>query len=156
MPHSIKTNAKNIKKLSDIKIYTKEDIKKKILFDYDEKAIHYLMMKYQYKIDICKMYLDNMYYVDDIKYKSSKLNDLVKMKKELINNHLLTTDDIFLNSIKNKKAIVYGYDYIDKLFDKLLDKISLHTKVEIIEKKPYSNLDIPVYEFNEIEDEISL
>ena len=156
MPHSIKKQMlKNIKKLSDIKIYTKEDIKKKILFDYDEKAIHYLMMKYQYKIDICKMYLDNMYYVDDIKYKSSKLNDLVKMKKELINNHLLTTDDIFLNSIKNKKAIVYGYDYIDKLFSKLLDKISLHTKVEIIEKKPYSNLDIPVYEFNEIEDEIS-
>ena len=65
----------------NIKFYTKDEIKRKLLFDYDQKAIHYLALKYNYKIDICKMYLNNMYYVDDKKYESDKLNNLVAMKK---------------------------------------------------------------------------
>ena len=156
MPNNIKKQIlKNVDKLVNIKFYTKDEIKRKLLFDYDQKAIHYLALKYNYKIDICKMYLNNMYYVDDKKYESDKLNNLVAMKKDLLDKGLLTLDNLFLKNIKDKKVIVYGYDYIDRFFKKLLDKISLYTDVEIIKKEKINSPLKKVYEFNDIEEEVS-
>jgi hypothetical protein len=105
--------------LLNIKCYSINDIKRKIIFDYDEKAIYYLMNKYGYKYDIARMYLDNMYYVEDKYYNSIKLDRLVSIKKELDDNKLLIYDNLFLESLKNKKIVVYGYDYIDKYFNYL-------------------------------------
>jgi ATP-dependent helicase/DNAse subunit B len=155
IPSNIKYQLlKNNNTLLNIKSYTKEYLKKKLLFDYDNKTIHYLMKKYGYKVDICKMYLDNMYYVDNINYESDKLNALVEMKTDLLDNNLLIIDNLFLNSLKNKKIIVYGY-YIDKFFRKLLDKVSKYATVEIIGNNNIKNNNLITYEFNDIESEIS-
>jgi ATP-dependent helicase/nuclease subunit B len=140
--------------LLNIKSYTKDELMKKIMFDYNEKTIHYMHKKYGYKIDICKMYLDNMYYVDNTLYESDKLNTLVEMKNDLLNNNLLIIDNLFLNSLSKKKVVVFGY-YIDKFFKKMLDMVSVHTNVEIIENKDFKNTKLTAYEFNDIEAEIN-
>jgi len=72
----------------NVKFFTKKEFFCEYLFKYDEKTISYLVNKYNYKVDIAKMYLDNLYFVEDKNYKSNKLNFLVKLKRELIDNNL--------------------------------------------------------------------
>ena len=77
--------------LLNIKFMTKEEYLTNYFFSYDEKAILYLMKKYHYKVDVCKVYLKYLYVIDDEKeYKNKKLQFLKSLKKELQENHLLT------------------------------------------------------------------
>lgn len=155
MPNAIKENIiKNNKQLLNIKSITKDDLKRKILFDYDEKSIHFLMNKYHLKADVSKMYIENMFYIDDVTYNIPKLDKLAEMKKELINQHLLYFDELFLENLETKKIIVYGYDYIDRFFNKLLDVLRKYSSVEIIQIPNNLDFKSKVYEFNDIEDEI--
>ena len=52
-----KINSEGLKK---IKIMSLEDVYNKYYFTYDEHAIHYLMKKYNYQVDVAKMYLSNL------------------------------------------------------------------------------------------------
>lgn len=143
------------KKLFNIKSFTKEELKRKSLFDYDHKTIYYLMNKYNLRVDVALMYLKNMYYIDKHNYDSNKLNTLLEMKDDLINNNQLIIDNLFINNLKHNKVVVYGYNYIDKFFQRLLDIISQYTEVKVIENKKIKANDIKLYEFNDIEDEIN-
>lgn len=138
-------------KLLDITFITKNEFIKKVTFDYDNKSIYYLMNKYNIKYEVAKVYLDNIYYIEDKNYKSNKLNFLVNIKKELIENDLLILDKYYTNYLKTKNICVYGFDYIDKYFKKILDKFN---NVEIINKK-YNKYEInTIYEFETKEEEI--
>lgn len=138
-------------KLQDITFITKNEFIKKVTFDYDNKSIYYLMNKYNIKYEVAKVYLDNIKYVEDKEYKSSKLNYLVNIKKELIENNLLIIDKYYTNYLKTKNICVYGFDYIDKYFKSILDKFN---NMEITNKE-YNNYEInTIYEANTIEEEI--
>ena len=138
-------------KLLDITFITKNEFIKKVTFDYDNKSIYYLMNKYSIKYEIAKVYLDNIYYIEDKKYKSNKLNFLVDIKKELLDNNLLIIDKYYKEYLKTKNISVYGFDYIDKYFKKILDKFN---NVEIINKE-YNNYEInTIYELQTIEEEV--
>ena len=101
------------KKLYMIKIYTLNEFIHLYCFDYDYRAILYISDKYNLKYDIAKMYLDNLYYVDDVKYGIKKLDFLCELKKDLIRNNLLIYNDNFKEYIKDKEIYIYGYDYIE-------------------------------------------
>lgn len=158
VPNNIKDNilkyinSKN--KLIDVKFMSLTELKKKYLFDYDEQTIYYLVNKYNIKPSIAKIYLENMYYINDKNYSSKKLNDLKELKKELIENKLLIVDKFFKHYLKQKNIIVYGYDYIDKFTTNILEEIKNITDLEIIEKEKSSDKNLSVYEFNDIDDEI--
>lgn len=145
----------NNQKLFNINSFTKEELTKKLLFDYDRRTIYYLMKTYNLTVDVALMYLENMYYVDNDDFASPKLNTLLKMKESLITNDKLFIDHLFLNNLKHHKVVVFGYNYIDHLFKKLLDIISKYTEVKIIENKGNKQENIKIYEFNDIEDEIN-
>ena len=76
VPNKIKENIiqeiRENNPLLDITFITKNEFIKKVTFDYDNKTIYYLMNKYNIKYEIAKVYLDNIYFVEDIKYESSK------------------------------------------------------------------------------------
>ena len=91
----------SLDKLIPIKIFSLEELKKKIYFDYDIHAILYLMDKYHYKYEVSKVLLDNMYYVSDERYSSNKLNHLVTLKQELKSSSLLKEDPLFFDFIHN-------------------------------------------------------
>ena len=141
----------SLDKLISVKIYSLEEVKQHLYFSYDEKAIIYLMDKYNYKYEVSKTLIDNIYYVEDRVYSSNKLNELLKIKKELDELSLLKKDHLFFGYLNNKKIIVYGYDYIDKFNKRMLSSFN---NVKFIDVVP-NDKEITIYENNTIFDEIN-
>ena len=141
-------------KLIAIKILTFKELKESMLFNYDEKAILYLKEKYNYKYNIAKEFIENIYYVLDDENKNDKLELLLNIKNELINNKLLYINNLFFEFIKNKNIYFYGFDYISKYQQKLIDILNKYSKVNIIDKNNKEYFNNKVYIFDNINDEI--
>ena len=139
---------KSINKLINIKFLSMNEFIKSYLFDYDEKTILYLIKKYNINYEIALEYINNLYYIEDKKYSSRKLNYLVDIKKDLINNNLLIFNNKFKRYIKNKEIIIYNYNL--SKFEKYLLK---DLNIKIIDEK-INNYKPLTYEFNDIEEEI--
>lgn len=111
IPYSIKDKILNeINKanhLINVKLITLEQMKKNVYFDYDERAILYLIHNYNYQYEVAKNYIDNMYYIEDKNYSSLKLNQLLNLKKELDYNKLLIYNEGFKQYIKIKNNCIW-------------------------------------------------
>lgn len=153
VPNNIKNNIllelDKINKIYNIKIMNLKELISRITFTYNEEAIYYLMDKKTIKYEVAKVYLDNLKYIEDKKYDSEKLNKLVDIKKELIDNDLLIYDNNINNLLNNKEIIVYGYDYINKYDLSILKSIDSN-----IIKKEYNDYTHDIYEFNTIDEEV--
>ena len=123
------------KKLIPVKFISLKELYNLYYFNYDEKAVYYLINKYNFKYDVAKTYLDNLIYIENTEFRSDKLNDLKNIKKELESNDIIKKNENFIHDINNKDIIFYGYDYIDKFTLKLIDSIKKINNIEIIEKK---------------------
>ena len=141
------------KKLIPVKFISLKELYNLYYFNYDEKALYYLINKYIFKYDVAKTYLDNLIYIENTEFRSDKLNDLKNIKKELESNDIIKKNENFIHDINNKDIIFYGYDYIDKFTLKLIDSIKKITNIKIIEKK-YDDYKHKAYEFAHIEDEV--
>lgn len=141
------------KKLIPVKFISLKELYNLYYFNYDEKALYYLINKYNFKYDVAKTYLDNLIYIENTEFRSDKLNDLKNIKKELESNEIIKKNKNFIHEINNKDIIFYGYDYIDKFTLKLIDSIKKITNIKIIEKK-YDDYKHKAYEFAHIEDEV--
>ena len=138
-------------RLINIKIFSLDEVKKHIYFDYKEDAVLYLMDKYNYRYEVSKTLIDNMYYIEDKNYLSDKLNQLNRLKKELEEEKLLKKDPLFLMYVLSKDIIVYGYDFID-LFNKKM--LSCFDCVTIMDNKT-NDREFEVFECNTIFDEVN-
>jgi len=136
--------------LTDIKYISLDELRRKILFDYDDKALHYLSNTYGYKIDVSKMYLDNMVYVEDMDYSDFRLNKLVELKREIINKKLNIVSEI--SEYCNRHIVIYGYNYIDNFDLKWLRNID--SNVEILKDTESKYKHDNIYEFYTIEKEV--
>ena len=54
------------KKFNNNKFLTFKELKKKLFFDYDDRALEYIINKYNVNINIAKIYLDNLYFLKEI------------------------------------------------------------------------------------------
>lgn len=134
-------------KLYDIKFMTKEEFKNNYYFNYNENTLYYLLNKYKFNLDVAKVYLKNLYVIDEKKdYQSPKLNFLKDMKIELQENNLLETNPNFRNYIKRKSILVKSYYDLDKYEEEMLNH-----KVEV----PKSSLDAKVVECATLEEEVN-
>jgi hypothetical protein len=141
--------------LLNIKIMNFAEIKKSLFFDYNNETIYYVMKKYNVNYNVAKDYINSIYYLDKDSYDSSKLNELINLKKELIQNNLLIFDKLFINLIKSKSEIyVYGFSSINKFNKCILDKLNDVNKVTVInnENKVFNH---EVLEFNTMNAEVS-
>jgi hypothetical protein len=66
------------------------------------------MDKYNVKYEIAKMYIENIYYIEDKEYNVKKLDMLVEIKNELEKNNLLKYNEMFRKYVQNIDVIVYG------------------------------------------------
>ena len=142
-----------LNKLLNIKFMTIEELVKKYYFDYDNKTILYLINNYHINYDIAIIYLRNIYYVGDSNYTDSKLNKLKNIKKDLQEHNLLIKDKLFKDFLKNKEIIVYGYDYLVDINNKVIKDISKDYPVRIIDKE-YQEYPHAIYEASTMEEEI--
>ena len=129
----------NNKSLVDISFMTLEEYKKRYYFDYDYHTVKYLMDTYGHTLNNAKEIIESLYFVEDKDYPNNKLNDLVKIKKELLDKNLLILVPLF--NKHNKDTFAYGYGDIRLIDVKVL-------KDTIIDKH-YN-----IYEFDTIESEL--
>lgn len=133
--------------LINIKFMNIKEFMDNYFFSYDDRAIYYLMDKYDYNLDVCRVYLSNLYPIDINKnYNSSKLNFLKDLKIELINNNLLYFNDGFREYLKDVDIEVYNYYELDKY---VIDAIGCDCSI------PDAYLNIKVVKCNSIEDEVN-
>ena len=146
LKENILRNIRNKNNKLNIKLFNLDDFIKKITFDYDEKTIDFVMKKYNVNYNISKLYLNNIKYINEDN-SNQKLHTLYDLKNSVDN--LLIKDKLFNNLIKNKKIIVYGYDYINKYELSILKKLDNVT----ILNRHYNSYKHDVYNFKHLEDE---
>lgn len=133
--------------IKNIKFFSLKEFINNLTFKYDEKSIYYLMKNYNYKYKNALTILDNIRYIEDKEYDDDKLNNLVKIKKEL--KDYLIYNEYFKEYVKDKEIYIMGYSFIDK-FDLNLLK-DLNYKILNEENISYEHT---IYEFDNILDEV--
>ncbi len=136
------------KMILNIKFMTIDEYKKKVIFDYNEKTIHYLKNKGM-KVSNAITLINNLYYIENKDYHNDKLNYLVKIKKELDENHLLIYDKLFHKILNRYKVIIIGYGKLDKW------ELSLFNNYELIDY-PNNNKKYQIYHVNNISFEVEM
>lgn len=140
----------HIKNKLSLKFMTKEEFLKHLFFDYNDETIIYLMNKYNFKYDIAKMYLNNLYYLSYIKKNidNQKLKELKNIKQDLINNNKLHIDSLFQTYIQDKNIIIYDYpldkelNYIASSYHATIVNQQYLPKIHHIHKFPTVNEEI--------------
>lgn len=150
-PNNEKTNILNKlskdNKLHNIKFMSKQEFINNYYFTYNEKTIYYLLKKYNYNIDVIKVYLNYLYIIDINKiYKSKKLNFLKDLKQELLDNNLLIENTNFKKYISNKEIKVLNYYDLEKYEEELFNyKLSLND----------ISYTTDIHKFNTLEEEVN-
>lgn len=140
--------------LFDIKILSLEEFRKKYYFDYTQETLLYIVKKYDLKIDVAKVYLENMYHLSGLYTSSDKLNELTLMKNNLLDHNLLKRDTFFTSSLDKYSIIFYGYDFYLKEDLKMIEELKKITDVQIFQNIENPKRKLQVYEFLTIEEEI--
>ena len=135
--------------LLNAKIMSKEKFFQEYFFTYDKRALSYLVQKYQVKVSIAQMYLENLYFIEDKEYKKDKLKFLKNIKDELSGEGLLKTNVYFHDYLKNKKILVLGYLVLEKWEQEIFNQY----KTFYFKFNSLKNIKT-VYEFSSIEEEI--
>ncbi|MBQ3297940.1 MAG: PD-(D/E)XK nuclease family protein [Bacilli bacterium] len=137
----------NNNELTNIKYMTKSEYLNKYYFSYDDKALYYLMDKYNLNVDVVKVYLNNLYVINEDKdYKDEKLKYLREIKIDLISNKLLTYSPTFKKYLDNFDVEVKGYYDLD-----LFEEKALNYKFTYKD----SNINVPVIEYQTLEEEVN-
>lgn len=137
-----------IPKILNVKVITPRELIENYYFKYDEQAIYYLMNKYKIKYDIAKIYLNNMYYVNEPN-SIEKINNIYNLKKELIDNNLLIFNSYYNEYLKTKKIFVYNINNLSNIVKTILDKF----EYDIV--NDYSGIyKHDIYEYKTLEDEV--
>ena len=139
---------RNYKKdIINIKIFELKEFINNLTFTYDEKAIDFVMKKYNTNYSISKMFLDNIKYIDNDS-NNSKIHTLYDIKT-IVKDYLIK-NKLFKKLINNKNIYVYGYDYIDKYSMSILNNVN---NLVVLNKKN-NNYNHKIYKYNTLEDEV--
>lgn len=139
--------------LINIKLMTFNDLKNGLMYTYENEAIYNVMKHFNVGYGVARNYINDTYYIDDSD--NFKMNYLRDVKTFLDDNNLLIYDKLFKNLIKSKSALyVYGFDYINKFNNSLLDIVRTLTEVIIIDKESH-NYKHEVYEFKSMNEEVA-
>lgn len=136
-------------KILNIKFMTLEEIRNNYYFEYDEKALLFIMDNYKLNVDISRVIINLLYFIDDKKYIDPKLQFLQEVKTNLDKHNLLIYNKMFRKFIKNKNLICYGYPKLNKFNSYLLNEINCNTIYE-----EHSNIKRKVNVFNTLEEEV--
>ena len=96
-----------IKKLSKqnnlykAKILGIDEVTKRLLFDYDERTIYYLIKEKNYSYENAKELIKNMYFIKNTNYQNDKLNNLVTLKNELLEKKMCIRDSRYFHNVLN-------------------------------------------------------
>ena len=136
-------------KIVSFRIMDLIEFKKNYFFDYDKKGIYYLMKKLNLKYEIVLEYIEACYYIENKKYNSTKLNQLLDIKNDLINNNLLIFDDNFKYYLSNTNIIILGYGELDDFYLNIFENYNYSSINILNDKRKHA-----VFEFDDIDEEL--
>ena len=143
---------KNQKDFKNYMFLTYQELKDKLTFTVDKKAIFKVMNAYNVSYFMAKEYLESVKLIENKNYNIPKLDSLVSIYNYLENNNLIIKDKLFKNRLSNFPVTFINPDY-NKDYLKLKNEVSKYTtweEVNSFNKKEYKPT---VYEFNTILDE---
>lgn len=135
------------KRFNNNKFYSFRELKKKLIFDYNNKTIEYVMNKYNVNINIAKIYLENLYFLKDLE--DNKVKFLNALKKDLDENNLLIYNKEFRKYLENKDITVYNKSKLSKEEKRILEGLNIR-----IENNLNNNYEPSIYEAKNIEEEV--
>lgn len=141
------------KKMYAVHFFTMSELKKKLFFDYSKQCIYEVSKYLNVKPSVAKIYIENLYYIENKNYHNKKLDELVSLKVYLKEKDLLIYDSYFLDYIKDKNFLVYNGSYLTKFEKRLIDLISTYASISYYkeEKKKYHPI---VYRTSTLEEEV--
>ena len=138
--------------LLNIKIYTLGEFNKLFYYDYKPETILYVMRKYNVIAEIAEIYLNNLVYIEDKEYNSSKLIFLKELKNELLDQHLLTINNLFKEYLKDKNILIYNLGDTKEV-NKLKEELS-SSHLEIVNNQELKYPNHSINKLTTIEDEV--
>lgn len=138
--------------LQSVKIMTFQEMAKSLFFDYDEKALFYLVHEKGLKIDFAKELLESMYDIEDATYEEEKLQYLASLKQELLEKKLFTIKPKVESYLK-RKTIYYYDEVLTDLGKKVINKLEKLTTLIPLSEKREKNKPM-IYELDTKENEI--
>ncbi len=138
---------KTRKNLSNDKLMTINELKKNLYFNYNNDAIIYLMNKYNYNYQVAKIMIENMYYIKEAT--NNKVNKLIKLKEELIENKLLIKNKLFEKYIVNQNIV-----FDNKLISNDLEILRKQTN-GVIKEYPQCNYNHLIHMLKDQEEEVT-
>lgn len=140
------------KKLCPIKFYTWQEFLEKYYFSYRSDTLYYVTNTYHVDPSIAQIYLDNLYFIEDKEYTSSKLNFLVSLKKDLEEHQYLQKDISFKSFLKESQIIFYGIPFTP-FHEKIKQELETIFQVKVENDKPISK-EIPFITYENTEEEV--
>lgn len=135
----------------EFKLYSKEDFFRYAFFDFDERAVVFLMKEENTSYENAQIYLDNLYFLPREKSKDESIRKLQEIKEALERAGLLLHDQYFLKSLANQKIVIYGYSKNDRELISILTELHLEYSLIPIEFEPKT---LEVSHFETIEEEL--
>lgn len=135
-----------------IKYIDEYDIQDKYLYTYKSDTILYISNKYNYSFEFSKIILSNLYDIELVSYNNKKLDNLVKIKKDLIDNKYIVFNNNFKTYLKNKSIEVIHSNY-SKRIKKVLKTLENFNTLKYIDLKSLNNK-INLYKYETLEDEV--
>ena len=136
-PDKLKTKIReeimSLNTLLNIKIMSINEVKNRLLFDYDNNTIVYIYKKYNKPLSIIKNLINYMYYIDiSSEYKSNKIKELKEIKIDLINNNLLKFDKRFIYNLKQYNIKFLGFPLLTKEDNFIINELKKYYDVELL------------------------
>lgn len=142
------------KPLQKIKCMTFKKLLEHLYFSYTNETIYFLMKKYKVSKEIAKIYLNNLYLITKKKTNNIKLEFLNQLYDELLNENLITINELWKEKIRKVKIIFYHLERKDNFFQKVIRDCQKITRVEIINQKEIENQTIFLTSYQTIEEEV--
>lgn len=139
----------------NIKIIDEYELKDKYLYSYKDSVLTYTDKKYNNIPEISNVILNNLYQIDINKsYSTNKLNKLVEIKKDLIDNDYIVENNYFKKYLNNKDILVIDANY-DSITSNIIESLKVNNNVTYVENNQEEKDNIDIHEFNTLEDEVA-
>lgn len=155
LKNKIREEIMSYNKLLNIKIMSIDEIKNRLFFEPLDKTFTTLYYKYKKPLSIINTLINYLYYIDINKdYTNEKINDLKKIKLDLLLNNLVKIDLRFIQNLKQYKIKLLGFSIIDKETKYIVNELIKFNDVEILNY--YQNIYTPsLVHLHTIEEEIN-
>lgn len=145
-------NKKNIllnkKGLENIKYIGFRELKEKLSFSIDERALYEVVKQEKLSVSNAKIILENLYMLDE-EVDANNVKNLKRIYKYLDEMGLIIRDNLFKIKLKSWNVILYGRDFLDIEEEKLLGEVNY----SFLDIKKYER-SIPVSVCENVEDEV--